>query len=106
VDEYANVQIPMLPVVDGVERSILYTALSNIALFPFTLALFALTANQTNLFAMFIFAAALIAYNLRFAIANLRMIKRPGSKSAWKVFKMSISYLFVVLLLVVAAHLL
>lgn len=105
VDDYANVEIPMLPVVDGVKRGSIYTALSNIALFPFTLELFALTANQGNIFVLITLAAVLIALNLRFVIANLRMIKSPGPMSAWRVFKMSISYLFVVLLLVVAAHL-
>jgi len=95
----------MLPVVDGVKRSSIYTALSNIALFPFTLGLFALTANQGNVLVLIALAAVLIAFNLRFVIANLRMVEIPGPISAWRVFKMSISYLFVVLLLVVAAHL-
>jgi protoheme IX farnesyltransferase len=105
VHEYANVQIPMLPVVDGVNRSALYTALSNIALFPFTLGLFALTANQGNLIALILLGFALVAFNVRFVIANLRMTKNPTPTSAWRVFKMSISYLFVTLLLIVTAHL-
>jgi len=104
-DEYANAQIPMLPVIDGVKRSAIYTGFSNIALFPFTLGLFALTAKQGNIFVLTGLAAVLIAFNLRFVIANIRMIKSPGALSAWRVFKMSISYLFVVLLLVVTAHL-
>ncbi|MGA2973071.1 MAG: heme o synthase [Candidatus Bathyarchaeia archaeon] len=103
--EYAKVQVPMLPVVDGVRTSAVYTALSNIALFPFTLGLFALTANQGNIWALVLLGAALIAYNARFLAANLQMIKDPTPTSAWRVFKMSIIYLFVVLLIVVAAHL-
>jgi heme O synthase-like polyprenyltransferase len=92
-------------VVDGVRTSAVYTALSNIALFPFTLGLFALTANQGNIWALVLLGAALIAYNARFLAANLQMIKDPTPTSAWRVFKMSIIYLFVVLLIVVAAHL-
>jgi protoheme IX farnesyltransferase len=104
-EEYAKVQVPMLPVVDGVKASAFYTALSNVALFPFTLGLFALTANRGNMVVLIMLGAILIAYNARFLAANLRLIKNPGVTSAWNVFKMSIAYLFVVLLLVVVAHL-
>jgi protoheme IX farnesyltransferase len=104
-DEYASVQIPMLPVIDGAHKSAIYTAVSNIALFPFTLGLFALTASRANILALLILGTALIAFNTRFLVANLRMIKNPAPTNAWRVFKMSISYLFVILLIVVAAHL-
>jgi protoheme IX farnesyltransferase len=104
-DEYASIQVPMLPVVDGAHKSAMYTAFSNFALFPFTVGLFALTASRTNYLALFILGTALIAFNARFLLANLRMIKNPAPTNAWRVFKMSISYLFVILLIVVAAHL-
>jgi protoheme IX farnesyltransferase len=104
-DEYASIQIPMLPVVDGTHKSAMYTAFSNFALFPFTVGLFALTASKANYPALLIFGIALIALNVRFLLANLRMIRNPAPTNAWRVFKMSISYLFVILLLVVAAHL-
>jgi heme O synthase-like polyprenyltransferase len=94
----------MLPVVDGLHTSAVYTALSNVALFPFTVGLFALTASTTNLVALIILGIALIAFNARFLLANLRMIKSPIPTNAWRVFKMSISYLFVILLIVLAAH--
>jgi len=103
--EYAKVQVPMLPVVDGVQKSAVYAAVSNIALFPFTIGLFVLTAYQGNIWAFILLGGILIAYNARFLAANIRMIKHPTPMSAWRVFKMSIVYLFVVLLLVVAAHL-
>jgi protoheme IX farnesyltransferase len=102
--EYAKIRVPMLPVVDGVRKSVLYTAASNIALFPFTVGLFALTASQGNIWALALLGAALIAYNAKFLLANLRMIKNPAPVSAWRVFKMSITYLFVILLIVVTAH--
>lgn len=104
-DEYASIQIPMLPVVDGAHKSAVYTALSNFALFPFTVGLFALTASRSNLLVLLTIGAALIAFNTRFLLANLRLVKNPAPMNAWRVFKMSISYLFVILLLVVAAHL-
>ncbi len=104
-EEYASVQVPMLPVVEGARTSAIYTAVSNIALFPFTLGLLALTASRANFLTLLILGGALIAFNTRFLIANLRMIKNPVPTNAWRVFKMSISYLFIVLLIVVAAHL-
>lgn len=104
-EEYSRAQVPMLPVVDGAKRSAVYTAFSNIALFPFTLGLYALTADRGNLLVFVSLGVALIAYNTRFLAANLRMIRDPAPMNAWRVFKMSIVYLFVVLLIVVVAHL-
>jgi len=104
-DEYASIQVPMLPVVDGAHKSAMYTALSNFALFPFTVGLFALTASRANFPVLVILGTALISFNARFLLANLRMIKNPAPTNAWRVFKMSISYLFVILLIVVTAHL-
>ncbi len=103
--EYGKAQVPMLPAVDGIQKSVRCTALSNITLFPFTVGLFALTAARANVYLFLILLTALVAFNLRFSLANLRMLKDPEPMSAWRVFKMSISYLFVILLLVVVAHL-
>ena len=102
--EYAKIQVPMLPVVDGAQKTAFYTALSNVALFPFTLGLFALTAYEGNISATILLGSVLVAFNVWFLIANLKMVKNPESMNAWRVFKMSTSYLFVVLLLVVMAH--
>ncbi|HYW02217.1 MAG TPA: hypothetical protein VE862_12160, partial [Candidatus Acidoferrum sp.] len=81
-----------------------YTALSNVALFPFTIGLFALTTYEGNFYATILLGSILVAFNVWFLIANLKMMKNPASMNAWRVFKMSTSYLFVVLLLVVMAH--
>jgi len=103
--EYASVNVPMLPVVEGARTSAIYTALSNAALFPFTLGLFALTASTEDILAAAVLGIVLVVFNARFLVANLRMMKNPIPTNAWRVFKMSISYLFVILLIVVAAHL-
>jgi len=102
--EYASINVPMLPVVDGASTSAVYTALSNLALFPFTLGLFVLTASTANILALTGLGVALIAFNARFLAANVKMIKNPVPTNAWRVFKMSISYLFVILVIVVTAH--
>jgi len=103
--EYASVNVPMLPVVEGARTSAIYTALSNAALFPFTLGLFALTASTEDILAAAVLGIVLVVFNARFLVANLRMMRNPIPTNAWRVFKMSISYLFVILLIVVAAHL-
>jgi protoheme IX farnesyltransferase len=103
--EYASLNVPMLPVVDGVHTSAVYTALSNAALFPFTIALFVLTASTANILALVVLGIFLVSFNTRFLIANLRMIKNPIPTNAWRVFKMSILYLFIIMLIVVVAHL-
>lgn len=104
-EEYATVQVPMLPVVSGLRASAIYTAFANLALFPFTVGLFLMTAYRVNMLVFILLGCALIMFNLRFVIANLKLVRDPSSMRAWRVFKMSISYLFVILLIVVAAHL-
>ncbi len=102
--DYASAEVPMLPVVDGIGRSSFYTALSNVLLFPFTIALFLLTANWSNLFAAAGVGIALVALNIRFMLANIRLVRDANPFSAWKVFKLSVQYLFFTLIIIVIGH--
>ncbi len=104
--DYADVDVPMLPVVDGVSRASFYTALSNGLLFPFTLALYLLTVNWSNITVAVIVGAFVTALNLRFLVANIRLARMPSAVGAWKVFKLSAQYLFLMLALIVAGHVL
>jgi len=104
--DYASAEVPMLPVVDGVSRSSVYTALSNVLLFPFTIALFLLTANWNMFGATLLVGAALVLLNIRFVVANVRLTRDPNPFSAWKVFKQSAQYLFLTLILIVIGHIL
>jgi len=104
--DYENGEVPMLPVVEGVNRASFLTALSNVLLFPFTVALLFLTVNWSSIYIVVIVGGAIIALNLRFLIANIKLTKKPDSFSAWKVFKLSTSYLFVTLILIVIGHIL
>ena len=104
--DYATAEVPMLPIVEGTRRSSFYTALSNVLLFPFTLALFLLTANWSNLVPTLLVAIAVVALNARFVVANVRLAKEPDTFGAWRVFKLSAQYLFLVLSLIVFAHIL
>jgi len=104
--DYATANVPMMPVVEGIRRSSIYIAVSNVLLFPFTLALFLLTANWGSLIVTVLVAVALVALILRFVVANLRLTNAPNTSSAWRVFKLSTQYLFLALILIVIAHIL
>jgi protoheme IX farnesyltransferase len=103
--EYEAGGVPMLPVVEGKIRASLYTAISNILLFPFTIALWLLTANWSNVLVAFFVGLAVAIVNGRFVIANVQLSRRADMMSAWKVFKLSAGYLFIILCLIVIGHL-
>jgi protoheme IX farnesyltransferase len=102
--EYASAEVPMLPVVEGINRTSVYAAVSNALLFPFTILLFALSVAWYNIPVAAITAAILVGLNIRFLLANIRMVKQPAPLNAWRVFKLSAQYLFIVMILVVVAH--
>jgi protoheme IX farnesyltransferase len=102
--DYTSAEVPMLPVVEGVNRASLYTALSNVLLFPFTIMLYVMTTNWSNLIVTVLVGAFLVGLNIRFIIANIRLTRNPGPLSAWRVFKLSAQYLFITLLLIVISH--
>jgi len=103
-NDYSSGDVPMLPVVEGVGRASRYTALSNILLFPFTVALYYFTANWNNVLITALVATAIVVLNVRFLAANAALYRSPGAFNAWKVFKLSAQYLFLTLLLVVIGH--
>ncbi len=104
--DYASAEVSMLPVVEGINRSSFYTALSNVLLFPFTIILFLLTVNWANPIIVILVGVALVALNIRFAIANFQLTREPNPLSAWRVFKLSAQYLFLTLILIVLSHIL
>jgi len=104
--DYESGEVPMLPVVDGQARASMCTAVSNVLLFPFTMILYMLTVNWSNLYVAALAGIGIVILNVRFLLANLKLSKIADTLSAWKVFKMSVSYLFLILLLTVVGHLL
>jgi protoheme IX farnesyltransferase len=102
--DYADAEVPMLPVVEGESRSSLITALSNILLFPFTMILFFLTVNWSSLVVLIGVGSVLFALNVKFAAANVRLTRNPNPFGAWRVFKLSAQYLFLALILIVVGH--
>ena len=102
--DYENGEVPMLPVVEGQTRASLYTAFSNALLFPFTIALYLLTVNWTNVLVATLVGFAVAALNVRFILANIQLSRLHDAMSAWRVFKLSASYLFIILCLIVLGH--
>ncbi len=96
----------MLPVVDGQTKASHYTAISNMLLFPFTIVLYLLTVSWSNLYGAIIVGVGIVLLNFRFLQANLELSRTADTSSAWKVFKLSVSYLFLILLLTVIGHIL
>lgn len=92
-EDYARAGVPMLPVVAGEERAARWTALSNLALVPFTFVM-------TPLYGL-PYATAVGALGLVFAFQNLRLLSDPQQGAT--VFHLSNLYLagmFAVLLAV------
>ena len=102
--DYENGEVPMLPVVEGQSKASRYTALSNALLFPFTVSLYLLTVNWSNLPAAFAVGVAIVALNLRFLRENVKLARTADAQTAWRVFKLSVSFLFLTLLLTVIGH--
>jgi len=70
------------------------------------MALYLLTVNRVNIAAAIAVEVMLLALNVRFLSANVRLARTPSSMTAWRVFKVSAQYLFVALILIVMRHLL
>jgi protoheme IX farnesyltransferase len=102
--DYENGEVPMLPVVEGQVRASEYTAFSNLLLFPFTMALYLMTVNWVSLLVASVIGLAIIGLNVRFIAANIRLSRLHDAISAWRVFKLSASYLFIILCLIVLGH--
>lgn len=102
--DYENGDIPMLPVVEGQARASLYTAFSNVLLFPFTIALYFMTVNWANFLVATVVGLAIAVLNVRFVVANIRLSRLHDAVSAWRVFKLSASFLFIILCLIVLGH--
>lgn len=90
-DDYANVGIPMLPVVVGERRAMQYIFLSSILIVVFSIALWA----PLGVFGSLYLVVVSIMGGL-LLLSNIRMLQRPSKETAWTAFKFSSPYLAVV----------
>ena len=88
-DEYAEVKIPMLPVLIGMERTSKYIFANTIILLPYSLMLYAFGMGVIYT----VFAA--VAGGLML-IYHYKLTKTPTSDFAWKAYKVTAPYLTII----------
>lgn len=92
-DEYAQADVPMLPVVIGMQRTSRYILASTAILIPFSLMLYA--------FGMGVIYTAIAAASGGLMLAyHYRLTKTPTSDFAWKAYKVTAPYLTIIFLAV------
>jgi len=88
-DEYAEVKIPMLPVLIGMERTSKYILANTIILLPYSLMLYAFGMGVIYT----VFAA--VAGGLML-VYHYKLTKTPTSDFAWKAYKVTAPYLTII----------
>jgi protoheme IX farnesyltransferase len=88
-DEYAQANVPMLPVVIGMQKTSKYILVNTIILLPYSLVLYA--------FGMGIVYAAIAAVSGGLMLAyHYKLTKTPTSEFAWKAYKVTAPYLTII----------
>ena len=88
-DEYAEVKIPMLPVLIGMERTSKYIFANTIILLPYSLMLYAFGMGVIYT----VFAAVAGGLMLLY---HYKLTKTPTSDFAWKAYKVTAPYLTII----------
>ena len=88
-DEYAEVKVPMLPVLIGMERTSKYILANTIILLPYSLMLYAFGMGVVYT----VIAAAAGGLMLFY---HYRLTKTPTSDFAWKAYKVTAPYLTII----------
>jgi len=88
-DEYAEVKIPMLPVLIGMERTSKYIFANTIILLPYSLMLYAFGMGVIYT----VFAAVAGGLMLFY---HYKLTKTPTSDFAWKAYKVTAPYLTII----------
>ena len=88
-DEYAEVKIPMLPVLIGMERTSKYILANTIILLPYSLMLYAFGMGVVYT----VFAAVAGGLMLLY---HYKLTKTPTSDFAWKAYKVTAPYLTII----------
>ena len=88
-DEYAEVKVPMLPVLIGMERTSKYILANTIILLPYSLMLYAFGMGVIYT----VFAAVAGGLMLLY---HYKLTKTPTSDFAWKAYKVTAPYLTVI----------
>jgi len=88
-DEYAQAQIPMLPVVIGMQRTSKYILGNTLILFPYSLMLSAFGMG-------IVYTAIAIVSGGLMLLYHYKLTKNPTSEFAWKAYKVTAPYLTII----------
>jgi len=88
-DEYANVRIPMLPVLIGNEKTASYIFLNTAILLPYSLALYFFGLGLVYTVTAGVAGSAMLVY-------HYMLTKKPTPAFAWKAYKVTAPYLVIV----------
>lgn len=99
-DDYARANVPMLPVVVDLKSALRCIVSTVILMVPFTLAIY--WAGSFGI----LYLIAALASGALVLVVNLQLFVRPNEKAAWKAFKVSSPYLFIIFLAMILDKLL
>ena len=88
-DEYAEVKVPMLPVLIGMERTSKYILANTIILLPYSLMLYAFGMGIVYTVIAAVAGGLMLFY-------HYRLTKTPTSDFAWKAYKVTAPYLTII----------
>jgi Polyprenyltransferase (cytochrome oxidase assembly factor) len=90
-DEYAQANVPMLPVVIGMQRTSKYILGNTIILIPFSLILSFIPDGMGVVYTVI----AIISGTLML-VYHYKLTKNPTSEFAWKAYKVTAPYLTII----------
>ncbi len=88
-DEYAEVKVPMLPILIGMERTSKYILANTIILLPYSLMLYAFGMGVVYTVIAAVAGGLMLFY-------HYRLTKTPTSDFAWKAYKVTAPYLTII----------
>ena len=88
-DDYAEANVPMLPVLIGMERTSKYILANTIILLPYSLLLYAFGMGIVYTVIAVITGGLMLAY-------HYKLTKTPTSDFAWKAYKVTAPYLTII----------
>jgi len=92
-DEYAQAEVPMLPVVIGMQKTSKYILANTIILLPYSLVLYAFGMGIVYTTIAAVSGGLMLAY-------HYKLTKQPTSDFAWKAYKVTAPYLTIIFLAV------
>lgn len=91
-DDYERVGVPMLPVVIGFQKALRCIVATVMLMYALSIALYLIGGFGP------IYLSVALVFGLLIVVGNLRLLFKPSPERAWRMFKLSSPYLFVLFL--------